>query len=134
MTTVLVFGSFDGLHPGHAHMLAEAKSLGDRLVVCLATDATIARLKGHAPRHPFEERKVVLELLPVIDVLVAGDDVDGTYSVITEERPDIIAFGYDQQSLHDDCVAWLDQHGIVAHTVFLQPHEPQKFKSSLLNT
>lgn len=133
MITVLVFGSFDGLHPGHEHMLTEAKALGDRLVVCLATDATIERLKGHKAFHAYNVRQAALELLPSVDVVVSGDDADGTYSVITTERPDIIAFGYDQQALHDDCVAWLDRHRIEAHTVYLQPFEPQKYKSSLLN-
>lgn len=133
MTTVLVFGCFDGLHVGHEHMLGEARALGDRLVVCLATDATIMRLKAHAARYTFSERKVALERLGVITKIVPSDDVDGTYTAITTEQPDVIAFGYDQQALHDNCVAWLDRNGIAAHTVYLQSYEPEKYKSSLLN-
>lgn len=133
MTKVLVFGVFDGLHPGHAHFLAEAKSLGGEIVVCLATDATIARLKGHAPKHAYSEREAALRLLPVVDRVVAGDGREGEYSAILNEQPDVIAFGYDQHILHNDCRAWLDRNNLPTHTVMLQPFAPEKYKSSLLN-
>lgn len=132
MTKVLVFGAFDVLHPGHGHMLGEARGLGDVLVVCLATDATIMRLKGHKPRAPYEERKHALELLGV-DKVVPSDEMEGVYTVIRQEQPDVIAFGYDQHALYGDCVAWLARNGIAAHTVFLTPFEPATYKSSLLN-
>lgn len=129
----MVFGAFDGLHPGHAHFLAEAKSLGNELVVCLATDEAIKRLKGRAPKHNYDERRMTLELMPVVDKVVRGDETEGTYSAITDEQPDIIAFGYDQQALHEHCSAWLKAHVITAHTIFLHAFEPNKYKSSLLN-
>lgn len=132
MTNVLVFGAFDGLHPGHAHFLAEAQLLGGELVVCLATDATIARLKGHAPRHGYAEREAALRLLPVVDRVVPGDDGEGKYSAILDAQPDVIAFGYDQQALHDDCVAWLDRNNLPMHTIVLQSFKPELYKSSLL--
>lgn len=129
----MVFGAFDGLHPGHAHFLGEAKSLADELIVCLAADETIKRLKGRTPKHDYDERRVTLELLPVVDKVVRGDETEGNYSAITNEQPDIIAFGYDQQALHENCTAWLNEKGITAHTIFLQAFEPEKYKSSLLN-
>ena len=44
----LVFtnGCFDLLHPGHVRYLAEARSLGDRLVVAVNADGTVTKLKG----------------------------------------------------------------------------------------
>lgn len=132
MTRVMVFGAFDGLHEGHRHLLDEARQFGEELIVCLATDATIERLKGHAPKFSFDERKKSLEQTGVTKVVV-GDDSEGTYSAILSQKPDVIAFGYDQQALHDNCVAWLDEHAIPAHTVFLSPFKPEIYKSSLLN-
>lgn len=133
MSKVMVFGAFDGLHPGHAHFLGEAKSLGDELIVCLATDEAITRLKGRAPKYGFDDRTMTLQLLPVVDKVIRGDDSEGSYTAIQNEKPDVIAFGYDQQALHDHCVAWLDARHIPAHTVFLHAFEPDKYKSSLLN-
>ncbi len=132
MTRVMVFGAFDGLHEGHRHLLDEAKQFGEELVVCLATDATITRLKRHAPKFSFDERRKSLEETGVTGV-IAGDDTEGVYSAIASEQPNVIAFGYDQQALHDDCVSWLDKHNVPAHTVFLSPFKPEIYKSSLLN-
>lgn len=128
----MVFGAFDGLHEGHKSLLTEAQQLGDDLIVCLATDTVIVRHKQHAPKFSFAERQVALQSAGVTRV-IPGDEHDGTYSAILSERPDIIAFGYDQQALHDHCVAWLDVNTIPAHTVFLAPFKPDVYKSSLLN-
>lgn len=133
MSTVLVFGAFDGLHPGHAHFLAEAKTHAERLVVCLATDAAIARLKGHMPRNTFEDRKAALFLLPQVDDVVAGDDEDGSYSSVVHLRPDVVAFGYDQQTLKEDFQTWNTHQSIGVRTVTISPFAPERYKSSLLN-
>lgn len=114
-------------------MLGEAKSHAERLVVCLATDATIERLKGHAPLHVFDERAAALQLLPIVDEIVAGDDQEGSYAVIEKVNPTVIAFGYDQKDLREDCTAYLERRHLVIPTVVLQPHEPDKYKSSILN-
>lgn len=133
MSTVLAFGAFDGLHPGHAHFLAEAQTRAERLVVCLATDAAITRLKGHAPRNTFADRKAALLLLPPVDDVVAGDDEDGSYSSVVRLRPDVVAFGYDQEELKEHFQIWNNQQSIAASTVTLPAFEPEHYKSSLLN-
>ena len=46
LKVVFTNGCFDLLHPGHIRYLAEARALGDRLVVAVNADETVARLKG----------------------------------------------------------------------------------------
>ena len=50
MRRVMVFGSFDPLHDGHRSLFRQARKHGDELVVVVARDVNIARLKGHAAR------------------------------------------------------------------------------------
>ena len=45
MKTVLAFGTFDVLHPGHIHYLKKAKGLGDRLVVIVSRDDSVRLIK-----------------------------------------------------------------------------------------
>lgn len=133
MSTVLVFGAFDGLHPGHTHFLAEAKTYGERLVVCLATDAAILRQKGHAPKHVYAAREAALRDVPSVHDVVAGDDTDGAYSAVVRLRPEVIAFGYDQTALREHLLEWLSKQGIGAITFIISAYQPEVYKSSLLN-
>ena len=56
-TLVFTNGCFDILHPGHVRYLSAARALGDRLVVAVNADATVAALKGEArPLTPLDER------------------------------------------------------------------------------
>ena len=55
MVKVMATGTFDLLHMGHIFYLKEAKKLGDTLVVVVATDATVRKLK-HDPITPQEIR------------------------------------------------------------------------------
>ena len=48
-TFVATGGCFDLLHPGHVRTLEAARALGDCLVVCLNSDASVRRLKGDGP-------------------------------------------------------------------------------------
>lgn len=92
---VATSGCFDLLHAGHVRMLRAARGLGDRLVVCLNDDDSVARLKGPArPIVPVEERaEVVLALDCVDDVVVFAEDTPER--VLAELRPDIFAKGAD---------------------------------------
>lgn len=46
MRTVFTNGCYDILHPGHLRLLEYARSLGDRLIVGLDTDARVKNSKG----------------------------------------------------------------------------------------
>ena len=95
MKRVLVGGSFNLLHQGHIFFLSRAKRLGDYLVVIIATDNTV--LKNKKPLLlPAEKRKRLVEKLGVADKVRIGSDSD-FFKMVEEEKPDIIALGYDQK-------------------------------------
>lgn len=97
---VFTNGCFDILHAGHVRYLAQAKALGDRLVVGLNSDASIARLKGASrPVNPLSERSTVLASLASVDwVLPFGDDLseqDTPLALILQVKPDVLVKGGD---------------------------------------
>ncbi|PIQ67796.1 hypothetical protein CO173_02175 [Candidatus Uhrbacteria bacterium CG_4_9_14_3_um_filter_41_35] len=133
MSKVLVFGSFDGLHPGHLKFLTEAKKLADELVVVLAQDKVIAQLKGSLPLHKFAGRQSDLTKVPEVNYVLPGDYELGTYSSIATLKPEIIAFGYDQVELKNDVEAWLKTKTAHTKIITIEAYKPDKYKSSLLN-
>ena len=91
-------GTFDILHMGHIYFLKEAKKLGDKLVVVVACDSTIRKLK----HEPVTSEKIRLELikeLKIVDEAYLGQK-DDIYKIVEKIKPDIIALGYDQ--IHDE--------------------------------
>jgi FAD synthetase len=102
MTTVLAAGVFDLLHYGHIRYLEEAKKVGgdkSRLVVIVARDETVRRLKGTDPIIPEDQRRAVIEALKVVDEALLGfEDLD-LNRVIQQVKPDIVVVGHDQKAI-----------------------------------
>jgi len=93
----LVFtnGCFDLLHPGHVRYLAAARATGDRLVVAVNADPTVAALKGEGrPIVPLPERMEVLAGLESVDYVVAFDE-DTPALLIEALMPDVLVKGGD---------------------------------------
>ncbi|MFZ4507414.1 MAG: D-glycero-beta-D-manno-heptose 1-phosphate adenylyltransferase [Fimbriimonas sp.] len=73
----LVFtnGVFDVLHSGHVRYLAEARALGDLLIVGMNADATVRQLKGPTrPIHTIADRAFVLSALRSVDGVVEFEE------------------------------------------------------------
>jgi FAD synthetase len=94
MVKVMATGTFDLLHMGHIYYLREAKKLGDTLVVVVATDNTVRKLK-HEPITPQETRLSLIKELKMVDEAYLGHE-DDIYTIVEEIKPDIIALGFDQ--------------------------------------
>jgi len=92
---VFTNGCFDLLHVGHVRSLEEARSLGDRLLVALNSDASVSRLKGDGrPVVPMRQRAELLGALGCVDwVVVFGQSTPR--SLIRALRPDVLAKGGD---------------------------------------
>jgi FAD synthetase len=132
MSTIAVFGSFDGLHPGHEHMLKEARTYGEVLVI-LAQDDVIRRLKRREPHESFETRRVALERHTAVWRVCPSDSGEGEYLCVLEEQPDMIGFGYDQQVLQENFLAWKEKTGYHGSVVTFTSFKPEKYKTSLLH-
>lgn len=72
MKTVFVSGCYDILHAGHLQFFAEARALGDRLVVSFASDAVLLAHKQRASSLPEEHKKALIESLRMVDEVVIG--------------------------------------------------------------
>jgi D-beta-D-heptose 7-phosphate kinase/D-beta-D-heptose 1-phosphate adenosyltransferase len=96
MTTVIVNGTFDILHPGHIAMLNTARSLGDYLVVCIDTDRRVKELKGDArPINDQYFRKVMLQNIKAVDIVELFDSQEDLINLIKLYKPDIMVKGSD---------------------------------------
>ena len=94
---VMTNGCFDLLHAGHVHYLAQARALGDRLIVAVNDDASVKRLKGDSrPIMPLEQRMQVLAALADVDWVIAFSE-DTPADLIAAVCPDVLVKGGDYQ-------------------------------------
>ncbi len=92
---VFTNGCFDLLHFGHLHYLADARDLGDRLVVGLNSAASVRRLKG--PTRPINDeltRTHLLAALSMVDAIVVFEG-DTPLELIKLVQPEILVKGGD---------------------------------------
>jgi D-beta-D-heptose 7-phosphate kinase/D-beta-D-heptose 1-phosphate adenosyltransferase len=88
-------GCFDILHAGHVSYLANARKLGDRLIVAVNSDASTRRLKGETrPINPLINRMIVLGALEAVDWVVPFEE-DTPQRVIADVLPDLLVKGGD---------------------------------------
>ncbi len=94
-SVVFTNGCFDALHPGHVEHLAQAKALGDVLVVGLNSDVSVRRLKGAGrPLVPEADRAAVLAALRSVDAVTLFDQ-DTPLELISALLPDVLVKGGD---------------------------------------
>ena len=94
----LVFtnGCFDILHRGHVTLLAQARALGESMIVAVNSDASVKRLgKGDdRPVNTLADRLAVMAALDCV-TLVTWFDEDTPIERILESRPDVLVKGGD---------------------------------------
>lgn len=124
--TGMVFGVFDGLHPGHEFLLREASARCEKLTVVVARDEEVLDIKKKLPRNQEQDRmKRIKEFFPEAKVMLS-DKERGSWQVLHDHKPDMIFLGYDQQGIASE----LEKQKVPF--IFLEPHEPHKYKSSLM--
>lgn len=108
-TLVFTNGCFDIIHAGHVRYLAEARKLGDCLIVGLNSDRSVKELKG--PTRPInhqDDRAEVIAALAAVDYVVIFDERTAE-TLITEVKPDIYVKGGDY------CIEDIPEAHIVAN-------------------
>lgn len=121
---ILLFGTFDHLHPGHEFVLSEGAKRGE-LHVVVARDETVERIKGHRADQSEQERmQAIIDHFPKAKVIL-GDAAD-YLTPVKAAQPDLILLGYDQK-----LPPGVDQGDLKCAVERLPPFEPEKYKSSL---
>lgn len=119
---VMTNGCFDILHAGHVSYLAEAKALGDRLIVAVNDDDSVRRLKGVTrPINTLEQRMTVLSALQSVDWVVPFSE-DTPERLICAVKPHVLVKGADyvpEQIAGASCVL---EHGGKIATIPLVPN------------
>ena len=87
-------GVFDLFHPGHLHLLRQAKTACDRLVVALNDDASAAQAKPGRPIQELAARLAVVGALDCVDLVTSFSEATPV-SLIAACRPDVLVKGGD---------------------------------------
>lgn len=112
---VLASGVFDLVHYGHVRFIEEAKKIGGKktqLIVIVARDRTVQRLKGRKPIISEDQRRAVIESLKPVDEAILGYEDLSFEDTILKINPDIIAMGHDQQELEKQIQSFITQHNL----------------------
>ncbi len=92
---VFTNGCFDILHLGHIEYLAQARDLGNILIVGLNSDESVHRLKGqHRPVNHETAREITLAALGFVDGVVVFNE-DTPQKLIELVQPDVLVKGKD---------------------------------------
>lgn len=120
---VFTNGCFDIMHPGHMHVLKEARRLGNILVVGLNSDDSIRRLKGPSrPVNNISFRATMVAALGMVDFVVPFDE-DTPAALLEYIRPDVLVKGGDYEKEKIVGYDLLKSYGGEVHIVdFLQGH------------
>lgn len=133
MKTVLVFGTFDKLHPGHISFLTQARATGDYLIASVARDSFVRAYKNKRPTYDEHSRMAQLLHTGLVDKAVLSDEQTGTYSVVEREHPDVVCFGHDQDALRADFLRWARLNGFSGEVHKLHAFRPDRYKSSRIS-
>ena len=100
MKRVITYGTFDLLHYGHINILRRAKQLGDYLIVALSTD-DFNKLKGKKSFFDYEKRKLLLEAIRYVDLVIPESSWEQKISDIYKYEVDTFVMGDDWKGKFD---------------------------------
>lgn len=135
MNRVVVFGTFDIFHPGHISFLKQAKGRGGFLLVVIARDKNVAKVKTKLPKNPEQIRARTVRSSRLADKVVLGSHSNNYFRTLRTHKIDTIALGYDQEPGLRELRRQLRRHRLGhLNTVRLRGYNPAKYKSSKLST
>lgn len=126
---VMIFGTFDILHPGHLDFFKQAKKKGDFLIAVVARDINVEKIKGSKPKNSEKKRLGQVSEAGLVDQAVLGDKKD-RYKIIKRFKPDVICLGYDQKVNLKKLKPKLREFNLKTKTCRLKAFKPSFYKSS----
>ena len=93
---VFTGGVYDIIHPGHIHTLKKSKEEGDLLIVSIARDDRVKKIKGKKPINNEKRRIILVSAIRYVDHSLLGSK-GNIFNIIKKIKPDIITIGYDQK-------------------------------------
>ena len=129
---VFTNGCFDIIHPGHIHVLSQAKLLGDILVIGLNSDKSVKNLKGEErPLVNESDRAKILLSIKYVDYVTIFDE-STPKDIIKKIKPDTLVKGGDY--IVDDIVGSkfvIDSGGTVEIVKFLDGYSSSNYIDNL---
>lgn len=133
-TKIMLFGTFDGLHKGHLNLFKQARNLSEEsfLIVSVARDKNVERIKGKPPLFNEEKRYREIKKVKIVDKVLLAN-IRNYFSHILKEKPDIIALGYDQKAYVGELKRDIKKNKMPVKLIRLKPFKEKIYKSHLLN-
>jgi len=127
-TTVMCFGTFDLLHPGHLNYFQQAKKHGNHLIVIIARDKT-KQLQKKKLLFNEKERLKLVQNIQIVDQVVLGD-LNNHFHIIKKLQPHVICLGHDHKiNLQELQAQLLPLKPTIKR---MKPYKRHKYSSSLL--
>ena len=128
---VMVFGTFDSLHPGHLNFFQQARKYGDYLIVIIARDVNVKKIKGCYPDLSEKERQKSVAQTKKVAKAILGYKIN-RFKIIKKIKPDVICLGYDQRIKISELENKLEELKLKVDIYRLAPYKPDKYKSSII--
>lgn len=132
-TRIMLFGTFDILHKGHLNMFKQARALAKNpyLIVSIARDVNVKKIKGKKPSNSEKKRLKVIGKSALVNKAVLGG-LKNHIPHILKEKPQIIALGFDQRAYVANLKKELKNNGLEIKVIRLKPFKRHIYRSSLL--
>ena len=125
--TVMCFGNTQSQNPKHVSYLKQAREYGEILIVVIARDVNVKKIKGRLPSKNEAERLEEIKKIKFVDQAVLGQ-IKNKYNIIKKYNPDVICLGYDQ-NVDETELRIIFKNKIIR----LKPYKEELYKSSKLN-
>lgn len=126
----MAFGTFDIFHKGHKNFLEQVWKYGDYLIVVVARDKNVKKIKGEFSQNSERKRLVEIKKSKLVNEAVLGNLMD-KYKIIKKYKPNIICLGYDQKITIKQLKEKLQEFNLLnTKIVRLKAYKPNKYKSS----
>lgn len=149
MMLIMVFGTFDNLHPGHQDYFRQAWRGGVsgakkvkapaaasgrvEMIAVVARDKNVLKIKGRAAQEDEKTRakkvRAAWRELGIKGRVILGA-VRDRWAVLKKYRPDIICLGYDQKTDWRRLKVEITKSCPDCKIKKMKAHHPEKYKSS----